>query len=71
MKKLVNEHTQQQMDVQKCSLCGKVLEPSEIKKKLTLCENCRIKSALDDIGLPDGSSIREAILNCICTGSIS
>lgn len=67
MKKIVNEHIQQQ----KCNLCGKVLDPSEIKKKLTICENCRIKSALDDIGLPDGSSIREAILDCICTGSVS
>lgn len=70
---MVSEHVHYNSSLQKrkCSLCGKVLEPSEIKKKLTLCENCRIKSALDDIGLPDGSSIREAILNCICTGSIS
>lgn len=52
----------------KCPKCEKDVERllalSRMDNKTMVCEECGAKEALDAAGLPEGSSIRGAILDC-------
>lgn len=57
----------------KCPKCGKETEGlrtlSRIDNKTIICDECGTKEALDAIGLTEGSSVREAILDATRKGA--
>ena len=53
--------------VYKCPKCKKnfdrLLAVSRIDNKTMICDDCGVREALDAAGLPEGSSVRKAIIN--------